>query len=82
MSEAIERRDRQLKLELYSRQGVHEYWMVDWQRKTLEVYRQGGNGLQLTTTLRDGDVLTSPMLPGFSCPVSNLWQPLLGEVGR
>ena len=74
---ANELRDRQLKLDLYSRQGVHEYWMVDWQRKVMEVYRQGGNGLQLAATLRNGDILTSPLLPGFSCQVARFWQPLL-----
>ena len=28
-----ERRDRELKLNLYSRQGGREYWIADWQRR-------------------------------------------------
>ena len=33
-------RDRELKLELYSRQGVHEYWIVDSQAHLVEIYRR------------------------------------------
>jgi len=34
------RRDRDVKLKLYSRRGVDEYWIVDWQRRQIEVYRR------------------------------------------
>src|SRR5256885_6677441 len=33
-----ERRDREVKLQLYSRQGVLEYWVVNWQERSIEVY--------------------------------------------
>lgn len=68
-----ERRDRELKLNLYSRQGVHEYWIADWQRQTLQVYRRSQAALQLVATLESDDVLTSPNLPGFSCRVGEFW---------
>lgn len=32
-------RDRQVKLKLYARVGVREYWIIDWQQKTVEIYR-------------------------------------------
>lgn len=72
-----ELRDRDLKLGLYSRQGVQEYWIVDWQARTVDVYRPGPMGLGLVESLRNGDSLTSPLLPGFSCPVAKLWGPIL-----
>jgi Uma2 family endonuclease len=72
---ANEVRDRELKLALYSRQGVREYWIVDWQAQKVEVYRPGPTGLQLAATLGSEDNLTSPLLPGFSCPVAGLWAP-------
>ncbi|MFN8525685.1 MAG: Uma2 family endonuclease [Chloroflexota bacterium] len=68
-----ERRDRELKLKLYSRQGVTEYWIVDWRARMVQVFRRGEVALALVCTLHDGDTLTSPVLPGFSCPVSRLW---------
>ena len=35
-----ERRDRDLKLRLYSRQGIQEYWIVDWRLHTVQIYRR------------------------------------------
>ena len=67
-------RDRELKLRLYGRQGVREYWIVDCDQQTVEVFRRGGDNLQHAATLRDGDQLTSPLLAGFTCSVSSLWQ--------
>lgn len=69
-----ELRDRELKLNLYSRQGVKEYWIVDWQSGSLDVYRPDPTELRLVATLESGGVLTTPLLPGFSCPVSTLWE--------
>ena len=70
-----ERRDRDLKLNLYSRQGVQEYWIADWGQHFVEVYRREGDELRLAATLSDGATLTSPLLPGFACEVSSLWAP-------
>ena len=70
-----ERRDRELKLKLYSRQGVREYWIVDWRRREIQVYRREDATLRLVATLASDDTLTSPLLPGFACPVANLWAP-------
>ena len=69
---ANERRDRDVKLRLYSRRGVDEYWVVNWQRRRIEVYRREDAELRLAATLSAEDVLASPLLPGFSCPVALL----------
>ena len=71
---ANEHRDRRSKLQLYSRQGVQEYWIVDWRAHTVQVFRRGQGALELVATLGDGDSLTSPLLPGFACPVLDLWE--------
>lgn len=73
-------RDRQLKLDLYARQGVQEYWIVDWQLGTLEVYRRGESSLELAATLQGDDALTAPLLPGFRCRVASLWELPIGVV--
>ncbi len=67
------RRDRVLKLDLYSRQGVEEYWIVDCRLRTVEVFRRDGDELALVATLTDDDALTSPLLPGFSFPLRRIW---------
>ena len=70
---ANELRDRRLKLDLYSRQGVQEYWIEDWRRHAVEIYRHTGAELQLMSTLGDADTIQSPLLPGFALAVSSLW---------
>ncbi len=70
---ANERRDRVLKLALYSRQDVQEYWIVDCRLRRVQVYRRAGSALDPVSTLTDDDTLTTPLLPGFSCPVRRLW---------
>ena len=71
-----ERRDREVKLALYARQGVQEYWIADWQRRSVEVYRRADGDLRLVATLTGEDVLATPLLPGFACPIGSLWAPL------
>jgi Uma2 family endonuclease len=70
---ANERRDRQVKLGLYSRRGVLEYWIVDWMQRQVEVYRRARGALKLAATLYADDALESPTLPGFSCQVAKLF---------
>ncbi|MGH9755685.1 MAG: Uma2 family endonuclease [Blastocatellia bacterium] len=66
-------RDRKDKLALYSRRGVLEYWIIDWLARQIEVYRRKGKRLRLIETLRQGNKLESPLLPGFSCQVRDLF---------
>ena len=68
-----EERDRTAKRRLYGTQGVREYWILDWRLKQVEIYRRVQGELQLTSTLLKEDNLTSPLLPGFSCPVERLF---------
>jgi hypothetical protein len=37
------------------------------------VFRHDGHTLELVATLAGDDALTSPLLPGFSCPLARLW---------
>lgn len=69
-----ERRDRELKLKLYSRRGVSEYWIADWWNKKLEVFRRENAELKLIATLFSEDVLETPLLPEFKCAVKEIFQ--------
>jgi Uma2 family endonuclease len=72
--ELNEQRDKEVKLKLYSRHGVQEYWIASWQRQSLEVYRRSEAQLQRVSTLIADDVLTSPLLPGFTTPVAQFFK--------
>jgi Uma2 family endonuclease len=67
-----EKRDRDVKRKLYSRRGVSEYWIIDWQKRQIEIYRREEAQLRHAATFFDADTLQSPLLPGFSCVVSSL----------
>lgn len=71
--EKNEQRDREVKLKLYSRYGVQEYWIVNWRLKTLEVYRRSDGQIQLHSTLLVEDSLTSPLLPEFAVPIAQVF---------
>jgi Uma2 family endonuclease len=67
------RRDREVKLKLYSARGVREYWIVDWRLQQIEVYRREQASLILVATLFSNDVMSTPLLPGFSCSIAQLF---------
>jgi len=69
-----ERRDREAKLKLYSRRGVHEYWIIDWRARQIELYRREEQALHLVATLYEADTLQTPLLPGFALSLANLFE--------
>jgi Uma2 family endonuclease len=74
--DANHRRDREAKLKLYSRRGVDEYWIIDWQLRRLEIYRRDRAQLKLAATLLESDEIVLPLLPAFSSPVESLFNGL------
>ena len=71
---ANQHRDREAKLKLYSRRGVSEYWIADWRSRSIAVYRREDLQLALAATLFDTDTLSSPLLPGFSCTLADIFR--------
>jgi len=71
------RRDRQAKLALYSRRDALEYWIVDPQTHTVQVYARPRGDLARPLARRaefhDADTLSSDLLAGFAVRVSTLW---------
>jgi Uma2 family endonuclease len=68
LSPASRRLDEILKRDLYERAGVAEYWIVDPEAEAVKVLRRSEGGLfgrAHLLTRRDGDVLTTPLLPGL-----------------
>jgi Uma2 family endonuclease len=67
--------DRDVKRELYARNGVPEYWIVDPQARTIEVLRLEGAAYRLHVCCVGADVLTSPGLAGFRLCVRDVFPP-------
>jgi Uma2 family endonuclease len=66
LSPGTERRDRKEKFSLYERFGVPEYWIVDPESETLEVFRLSGGKYPSPLEFRKSGLLESPFLPGLS----------------
>jgi Uma2 family endonuclease len=64
------RRDLSVKRQLYAQYGVREYWIVDPEDRSVDIYRLAGRSLEKIVTLLDEDNITSPDLPGFQLSVS------------
>lgn len=76
---ANEQRDRETKRKLYSHRGVSEYWIISWPKRQIEIYRRNPEALllELVATLYEGDLLQSPLLPGFNCQVDEIFEDLI-----
>ena len=69
-----ERRDRNVKLNLYATRGAGEYWIVDPENRGVEIHRRNESGdLTFEQTLREKDELTSALLPGFAVSVDKFF---------
>ena len=68
-----ERHDRQIKFSLYERFGVPEYWIVDPKRNSVQVFRLSGGRYAEALELGPGDRLETPLLPGLSIPLSDVF---------
>ena len=66
-------REREVKRKLYAIRGVQEYWIVDWHRQQVEIFRRDNQSLSLVSTLFSNDLLTSPLLPDFQQPVTEIF---------
>ena len=65
-------RDKNLKMSLYSRAGVREYWIVDPTDETVQVLELGSEGYEVDRTYTAGKVPSS-VLPGFKIEISHIF---------
>lgn len=66
-------RDRIAKRQLYAKHGVSEYWILDTENRAVETHRLNAGHLDLTSTMKGQDQITTPLLPGFVCAVSKVF---------
>lgn len=77
LSPGTRKRDLTIKRQLFDREGVREYWIVDPERNSVGVYCRVEDGtLPLAATLlaKDAETLTSPLLPGWQLSLERLFR--------
>jgi len=76
LSEFTEEQDRTLKMQIYARHGVREYWLIHPERETVEVYELDDKlriFLHRATYQRD-ETLSSTLFPKLTIKLSTLWE--------
>jgi len=76
ISKSTRRRDEGIKLRLYERSAVEEYWVIYPESGTIRIYRRSGPALKLTDErfASRQDVLTTPLLPGLEISVARVFE--------
>ena len=80
MSKSTRKRDAQIKRRLFEQVGVREYWLVDPELDTVQVFRPTAEGRLARVeelTAEDGGTLTTPLLPGCGIDIRTLFRPTL-----
>jgi Uma2 family endonuclease len=67
-------RDRFVKKDLYARYGVTEYWIVDPDAATVEVYRLKGGAYEFKALYERTDAIESAELPGLKLPLCEVFE--------
>jgi Uma2 family endonuclease len=66
------KRDRVEKKDLYEQHGVREYWIVDAEAQTIEVFALDRGAFKLASKAELGETAASKLLPGFKVTWSQL----------
>jgi Uma2 family endonuclease len=70
LSPSTRKLDQSLKLRRYELFGVDEYWIIDPEKETVEIYRRSSDRLVLTETT---DPITTSLLPGLELPLTEVF---------
>lgn len=65
--------DRQAKMQLYARHGVPWYWIVDPERRAVEVYGLEGDGYDLRARGSGEETLQAAPFMELRLPLASLW---------
>jgi Uma2 family endonuclease len=75
LSPSTETRDRTAKAKRYATFGVREMWLVDPDRKTIEVLVHTPEGFRREALYGEADTARSAILPGLEFPVAPVFRP-------
>jgi len=66
-------KDLRKKMAAYSQFGVQEYWIVDPETQSIEVYARQDDKLQSARKFSSGETIASALLPGFRLAVKDVF---------
>ena len=66
-------KDLRKKMTAYSQFGVQEYWIVDSETETIEIYTRRDDKLQMARKFSSGESLESALLPGLRLAVKGVF---------
>ena len=71
LSPSNPKHDREIKMQLYLKSGIREYWIVDPSSEQIEQYQLQDGAYEL---MEHGEIVTLTILDGVSVDTSELWQ--------
>ncbi|MCI2429553.1 Uma2 family endonuclease [Candidatus Acetothermia bacterium] len=76
LSETSAEQDRTAKKQIYARHGVREYWLIDPDRETLEVYKLDAKirAFEHVATYQSDESFQSALFPGLEITLRELWE--------
>ncbi|MGI8687785.1 MAG: Uma2 family endonuclease [Thermomicrobiales bacterium] len=74
IEDATRTQDRGIKRERYAHFGVPEYWIVDWEEETVEVYVLEDGAYTKLCAAREADMIPSRALPGIELQPAMLFK--------
>lgn len=74
LSETTKKLDLHVKRTLYAKYGVKEYWIVDPDKKKVEILHLGKRGYERGEIYKRGETLTSSVLTGLRISVSDIFR--------
>ena len=66
-------KDLRKKMTAYSQFGVQEYWIVDPETQTIEIYTRRADKLELAQKFAAGETVESALLPGLRLAVKDVF---------
>ncbi|MYC33085.1 MAG: Uma2 family endonuclease [Chloroflexi bacterium] len=67
-------RDLVRKRQVYAEAGIPHYWLCDLRQDTLTLLELRDGGYLESATLTADDTLTTPLLPGFTIPLADIFR--------
>ena len=77
ISKSSAQRDRIIKKRLYEKYGVHEYWLVNMDKKEIEVLTLANGTYEIYGVFQSQDTLSSIVLKGFHFKVEEVFCSLM-----